>query len=133
MKVSVFKFANSISLRSPKISKKLLNYPSFKFFGNLGNFLIKFQPKELAGSTLTDLINWLIHWTSRPETEARHKSMEMIPRLTSKERLKTTFRNFVVERHNNVKNYLASVDNCGFDQMAGIGKFREPVCSFTRF
>jgi hypothetical protein len=74
------------------------------------------------------LINWLIEWTSRTETEARHKSTELIYRLTEKDDLKSTFRRYVAERHeNDVRKYLEFVESCNFVGKMGIGKFWQPV------
>ena len=86
------------------------------------------QPKELNGSTLGDLINWLMEWTSRPEMEARHKAMEFIFRLTSNDNLKSTFLGYVGARHgNDVDKFLEFVESCNFPGKQGVRKFPEPV------
>lgn len=60
--------------------------------------------------------------------------MEMIPILMSKEQLSVTFQSFICERYDvDVEKYLARVENCVFEELAGIGKFRKPVVTFEIF
>ena len=77
---------------------------------------------------MADLICWLMEWTSRPEMEARHKAMELIYRLTSKDSLKSAFESYVDARHEKSRQKLLEfVESCNFPGKLGVRNFPKPV------
>ena len=79
------------------------------------------EVKELEGGVLSDLVEWLISWTFRPETEARHKAMEIIYQITPSSHLKDVFRKYLEKRCNGrIEKFLELVQSCNMPNKKGI-------------